>query len=101
MQATIEERLALLKGAAGDGKSDITGPVESLATLLAQALQSDDHRILNVCLSSHKRSQYWQQKYDMTPLDNYKQIIATEPEIIFRVHLNDFVVVFPSNILKH
>ena len=62
MQATIEERLALLKGAAGDGKSDITGPVESLATLLAQALQSDDHRILNVCLSSHKRSQYWPQK---------------------------------------
>lgn len=49
-QATIEERLALLKGASGDGKSNITGPVESLATLLAQALQSDDNKILNVSI---------------------------------------------------
>lgn len=54
-QVTIEERLALLRGAAGGDKS-VTGPVESLATLLAQALQSDDNKMLNVSVvrTSHR-----------------------------------------------
>ena len=52
-QATIEERLALLRGASGDKPTDIAGPVESLATLLSQGLQSDDSSILNVSICQH------------------------------------------------
>jgi len=43
---SIEQRLALLEGTVE--KQTVTGPVESHATVLAQALQSDDSVILNV-----------------------------------------------------
>ncbi|XP_067943704.1 WD repeat-containing protein 43-like [Watersipora subatra] len=49
-EITIEERLALLRGSSGDKPTDMTGPLESLATLLSQGLQSDDSTILNKTL---------------------------------------------------
>jgi len=52
LQATIEEKLALLRGNATDKPTEITGPTDSLATVLSQALQSDDVSMLKVRQSS-------------------------------------------------